>query len=72
LFEVVGRGESGYQFLPATPTGTDEQSTLEAADAGKRRPQHPLTVSNPLTSGLGTTPGFPDFFRIYIPLIYKE
>ncbi|MFC2054649.1 hypothetical protein ACFLV7_10210, partial [Chloroflexota bacterium] len=72
LFEVIARGESSYQLLSATPTETDQQSTLEAADASKNRPQHPLTVSNPLTSGMGTPPGFPDFFRIYIPLIYKE
>ena len=72
MFEVIARGESVYQLLPATPTEAEEQSPLEAADASKIRPQHPLTVSNPLASGMGTTPGFPDFFRKYIPLIYKE
>jgi hypothetical protein len=72
LFEVIARGESGYQLLPATPTEAEIKSALEASGTGKIRPQHPLTVSNPLTSGIGIIPDFPDFFRKYFPLIYKE
>jgi uncharacterized repeat protein (TIGR01451 family) len=69
LFEVIARGESSYQLLPNSPETADEQSTIESAGGGKTRPEYPLTVSTPLSSGAWITPDFPDYWRIYMPII---
>ncbi len=72
LFEVLGRGDSAYRLTNASPAGAEGGSAPTAAEAVSLRPQYPLTVSTPLTSGIGTAPIPPGGLRIHFPLIFKH
>jgi hypothetical protein len=42
------------------------------AAGGAARPEHPLTVSDPLSAGVGVEAPGVDIHRRYLPLVYKE
>ena len=72
LFEVLGRGESSYQLISASLNEVEKLSSTEVTAADKSRPQQPLTVSSPLSSGTGTVPLPPGDLRIHFPLVFNE
>jgi hypothetical protein len=69
LMEVQAVGESEYELSPAeegSPAPGASRAMLE-----KARPEHPLTVSNPLSAGqLG--PELKLGLRTYLPVVFKS
>jgi hypothetical protein len=65
LVEVQAVGDSRYQLLLAGDTGQREGAAL--ADAVT--PEHPLTVSDPLSAGAVVAPDPPGFLKTYFPVL---
>jgi hypothetical protein len=66
LVEVQAMGDSTYQLLSAGDTGLREGTALgTTADT----PEHPLTVSDPLSAGAVVAPDPPGFLNTYFPIV---
>jgi hypothetical protein len=66
LVEVKAEGDSTYQLLLA-----GDIAPREAASAGStpNPPEHPLTVSNPLSAGVASAPSA--FRKLYLPIMMR-
>ena len=69
LVEVKAEGDSTYQLLLAGDVvpGEAALSTVTA-----NTPDHPLTVSNPLSAGAAVAPAPPAFNEFYLPVVMKN
>ncbi|MBL7183042.1 MAG: DUF11 domain-containing protein [Anaerolineae bacterium] len=69
LLEVKAEGDSRYQLLLAR-----DISLREATPAGitPSPPEHPLTVSDPLSAGAAVAPSPPAFLKLYLPLVMRN
>ena len=72
LFEVMARGDSRYDLWPARPDVEEPEAPETKAAGGKARPEHPLTVADPLSAGVGVDAPGVDIQRRYLPMVYKE
>ena len=68
LFEVFARGDIEYQLTSSTLYLLNEQRSANIGSTSKDRPQHPLSISTPLTARAGITPDFSSYF----PFIFKK
>lgn len=69
LVEVGANGDSAYTFLLATSASAAASPQIPARmEVDKTRPEHPLTVSDPLSAGQAGTPD-PLAPRMYLPVI---
>jgi uncharacterized repeat protein (TIGR01451 family) len=72
LLEVMSRGESEYDLWLARPDTVEALASVATLPGSKARPEHPLTVSDPLSAGVGTrAPGL-TLYRYYIPVAFKD
>ena len=63
IVEVKAEGDSKYQLLLAGDIGPRAASALQFT---ANTPDHPLTVSDPLSAGVAIAPTFP---RLYLPMM---
>ena len=68
LVEIQAVGDSTYQLLLAGDTGLREGTALGAAAS---TPEHPLTVSDPLSAGAVIAPDPPGFLKTYFPVLMQ-
>ena len=66
LVEVKAEGDSTYQLLLADKVGS---SAASLAQSTANTPEHPLTVSDPLSAGVAVAPAPPTFPKLYLPLV---
>lgn len=66
LVEVKAEGDSRYQLLLAGDIGPLGAS---AAGIAPSSPEHPLTVSDPLSAGAAVAPAFP---KLYLPIVMRS
>ena len=64
LVEVKAEGDSVYELLLAGDIGSRGVSQLAATT-----PDHPLTVSDPLSAGAVSAPAPPDLPKHYLPIV---
>jgi len=69
LVEVKAEGDSRYRLLLAGDIGPREASTSGATPSP---PEHPLTVSDPLSAGAGVAPAPPAFLKLYLPMMMRN
>ena len=69
LVEVKAEGDSRYQLLLAGDISLREAIL---SDVTASIPEHPLTVSDPLSAGVAVAPDPPGIFNLYFPLIMKD
>jgi uncharacterized repeat protein (TIGR01451 family) len=69
LLEVQAVGASEYELTATRPV--EAQAADTAAMQVKPTPQHPLTVSDPLSAGVAGVPTVPWKTYLYLPLICK-
>jgi len=66
LVEVKAEGDSRYELLLAGDVGVTAAS---AAGLAASTPEHPLTVSDPLSAGAVVAPAFP---KLYLPIVMRN
>ena len=66
LVEVQALGDSTYQLLLAGDVALQDAASSNAATV---IPEHPLTVSDPLSAGGVVTPVPPGFLKPYFPVL---
>jgi hypothetical protein len=69
LVEVKAEGDSTYQLLlggDLAPRATAPAGIIPSV------PEHPLTVSNPLSAGVAVAPAPPAFPRLYLPVVTRN
>ena len=69
LVEVKAEGDSTYQLLLAGKPGLSAASSSQST---ANTPEHPLTVSDPLSAGVATAPVPPTFPKLYLPIVIKN
>ncbi len=68
LVEVQAEGDSVYQLLLA-----GDIASGAAASAGvSSPPEHPLSVSDPLSAGVAVAPAPPAYPKLYLPLVVRS
>ena len=69
LVEVKAEGDSAYQLLLSgdLDAGEGTQSAITAST-----PEHPLTVSDPLSAGVAAAPEPLDFLMFHLPIVAKD
>jgi hypothetical protein len=68
LVEVKAGGDSAYRLLLAGTPVRSAASPSRAADM----PEHPLTVSDPLSAAVATAPEPPAFPKLYLPIVTRS
>jgi len=71
LLEVIARGDSSYQLLPLGDFEAESLDVLEKRPPPKERPEHPLTVTDPISAGIASAPEITDLILFFLPLIFK-
>jgi len=69
LVEVQAEGDTVYQLLLA---GDVAPRTADSSGVTPNPPEHPLTVSNPLSAGVAVAPAPPAFHKLYLPIVMRN
>jgi hypothetical protein len=67
LVEVKAEGDVVYQLLLAGDVAPRAPTQFDA-----NAPDHPLTVSNPLSAGAAVAPTPPALNELYLPIVGKD
>ena len=70
LVEVQANGDSRYALHLAGDV--DPKSAASLSEMAEGTPEHPITLSDPLSAGVAVAPGPPEMPKLYLPLAYKN